>query len=56
MGKRWYALNSLLQFTQWEEGKTTDSPLGIRHMHTFKKEPIMIPKINISIFKPKHIL
>jgi len=37
------------QLVQYERGKTIEIPLGIRYIHTFKKEPTQAPKINAMI-------
>jgi hypothetical protein len=38
----------LLHLGQCDGGRTTDSPLGIRAMQTFRKLPTMAPKRKVS--------
>ena len=44
-----YHFKGVLQFGQWEDGKTIDSSLGILYIHTFKNEPMIVPMMNINI-------
>jgi hypothetical protein len=38
----------LLQFGQWDAGKTIDSFLGIRHINTLKNDPNKRPRSAIK--------
>lgn len=45
------AFNVFLQFGHWDLGDTILSPTGMRHMHTFKNEPITVPITKAQVVK-----
>lgn len=47
-GTRSHAFRGLPHSVQWDPGSTNDSPLGSRHIQTFRKLPTTVPSIKAS--------
>jgi hypothetical protein len=45
-----HGLIGALQEGHLEDGRMIDNPLGILYMQTFRKEPMMRPKLKISTY------